>query len=287
MTLAEMLPVFFAVLSASLIGSAHCVGMCGPFAIMVLDDKDSNSRRLRSISWYHVGRVITYMLIGCAAGLAGLWLDQSTSLIGWQQSAAWLTGLSMIAFGAFALLRLANVGSMHFKPPATLQNLVRFSFRKANQLPQPIRPLAIGSVTGFLPCGWLYAFVLLAIGTSSPPIGALVMLAFWMGTVPALSVVGLGFSKMSQSWKDAIPLCTAVLMIIAGLSTVSVRAHAEFSSMKPASTDSQCITDTIQEVTQQPMPCCDDSREVDGSSLNNTLKLQSEQEQPVCCQKKK
>lgn len=259
MSQAEMFPLFFAVLSASLIGSAHCVGMCGPFAIMVLNEKDSNSQRILSMGWYHFGRAITYMLIGSVAGLAGSWLDQGTSLIGWQQSAAWLTGISMIAFGTFALLRLIKVGTLHFQPPARLQTLVRAGFRKANQLPRSVRPLAIGSVTGFLPCGWLYAFLLLAIGTSHPLTGALVMLAFWMGTVPALSVIGLGFSKMSQSWKNAIPLCTAVLMILAGISTVSVRAHAELTRMAPAQTESKNIADTIDEVTEQPMPCCEDN----------------------------
>lgn len=284
MSLAEMMPVFFAVLSASLIGSAHCVGMCGPFAIMVMDKQDSSTQRLRSMTWYHLGRAVTYMAIGSIAGLAGLWLDQSTSLIGWQQSAAWLTGISMIAFGVFALLRLANVGTMHFKPPPKLQTLVRSGFRKANQLPKSVRPLAIGSITGFLPCGWLYAFLLLAIGTSSPLVGALVMLAFWMGTVPALSVIGLGFSKLSQSWKDAIPLCTAVLMILAGLSTVSVRAHAEFSSMSAVQVNPENVADIIDEVTDQPMPCCEGN--FDATSLAPDPQCQPQQEQPACCQKK-
>lgn len=284
MSLVEMFPVFFAVLSASLIGSAHCVGMCGPFAIMVLEEKDSNAQRLRSMTWYHLGRAVTYMLIGSVAGLAGLWLDQSTSLIGWQQSAAWLTGISMIAFGIFALLRLAKVGTMHFKPPAKLQTLVRSGFKKANQLPKSIRPLAIGSVTGFLPCGWLYAFLLLAIGTSSPLVGALVMLAFWMGTVPALSVIGLGFSKLSQSWKNAIPLCTAVLMILAGLSTVSVRAHAEFSGMTATQVNSQNMANAIDAATDQPMPCCEGSGNATLAEPNS--QSQPAQEQPACCQKK-
>lgn len=283
MSLVEMFPVFFAVLSASLIGSAHCVGMCGPFAIMVLDEKDSNAQRLRSMLWYHLGRALTYMLIGAVAGLAGLWLDQSTSLVGWQQSAAWLTGISMIAFGIFALLRLAKVGTMHFKPPAKLQTLVRSGFKKANQLPKSVRPFAIGSVTGFLPCGWLYAFLLLAIGTSSPLVGALVMLAFWMGTVPALSVIGLGFSKLSQSWKDAIPLCTAVLMILAGLSTVSVRAHAEFSGMTATQVNSQNMANAIDAATNQPMPCCEGSGNATSAEPNS--QSQPAQEQPACCQK--
>lgn len=283
MSQTEMIPLFFAVLSASLIGSAHCVGMCGPFAIMVLNDEDSNTRRAVSMSWYHFGRVITYMLIGSVAGLAGSWLDQGTSLIGWQQSAAWLTGISMIVFGTFALLRLLKVGTLHFQAPARLQKVVRTGFRKANKLPKSIRPLAIGAVTGFLPCGWLYAFLLLAIGTSSPFTGAIVMLAFWIGTVPALSVIGLGFSKLSQSWKKVIPLCTAVLMIIAGISTVSVRAHAELTSMVAPKSHTENIVDGIDEVTSQPMPCC----QTEDEATDSTLVTADEQtEQPECCQKK-
>lgn len=287
MSQTEMIPLFFAVLSASLIGSAHCVGMCGPFAIMVLNDEDSNTRRAISMGWYHLGRVITYMLIGSVAGLAGSWLDQGTSLIGWQQSAAWLTGIGMIVFGTFALLRLMKVGSLHFQAPVGLQNIVRSGFRRANKLPKSVRPFAIGSVTGFLPCGWLYAFLLLAIGTSSPFSGAIVMLAFWIGTVPALSVIGLGFSKLSQSWKKAIPLCTAVLMILAGISTVSVRAHAELSGMMSPDADSENVTDAIDEVTGQPMPCCQASGDETDSTVGSTDDTSAEQtEQPACCQKK-
>lgn len=273
---ADSIPIFFAVLSASLVGSAHCVGMCGPFAVMVMKEGDSKSRRTLSMGWYHLGRAFTYALIGGAAGLAGAWLNLGTSFLGWQQTAAWLTGVGMIAFGIFALLRLARLGSVHFQTPAMLQKMARTGFRKANQLPAAIRPAAIGTVTGFLPCGWLYAFVLLAIGTSSPVKGSIVMMAFWLGTVPALSVIGLGFSRLSESWKNALPFCTAALMILAGISTVSMRAHAQLSTMASPTSTVDSAAD-IKAVTDQPLPCCQPADETDSSP---------EEKVPECCQNK-
>ena len=97
-------------------------------------------------------------------------------------------------------------------------------------LPLVPRALLVGSFTALLPCGWLWAFVATAAGTGQPLAGALVMLVFWTGTLPALAGVGLAVGGFAARFRDRIPRFTAMAMIVVGLLTVAGRfrphAHA-------------------------------------------------------------
>jgi sulfite exporter TauE/SafE len=85
------------------------------------------------------------------------------------------------------------------------------------------RALVIGMLTGLLPCGWLWAFVITAGGTGSPVSGALVMFAFWLGTVPAMvGVLGLLGPALGRL-RARMPLVTAGVLIALGLGTLALR----------------------------------------------------------------
>ena len=251
-------PILLAVLLASLVGSTHCVGMCGPFAIMVSDKSDQRRHSaMIAIMLYHLGRLATYAFIGSMAAVAGRVFDEGGQMIGWQQTAAWIAGVGMIFFGMIALFSLFRIGSVHFTFPARLTSALQRMFRWSNRRGKLSKPFAIGVTTAWLPCGWLYAFVILAIGTSQPLQGAAVMLAFWLGTIPALTAISWGIDRLPAKLKSWQPYFTACVLIISGMFTVSVRAYADFSSMKdtcPASAQQQ--QPTLEDVVNQPRPCC-------------------------------
>ena len=99
-----MTTILATVFVASLLGSMHCVGMCGPFAILA-GTGDGKSFQWKPTIAYSLGRLISYSLVGLLFGTMGLAINQSGSLAGWQQSATWLAGAAMITVGGIALFR--------------------------------------------------------------------------------------------------------------------------------------------------------------------------------------
>ena len=78
-------------------------------------------------------------------------------------------------------------------------------------------------LTGLLPCGWLWAFVVSAAGTASPVAGALVMAVFWLGTVPAMTgVLALGGAVL-DAMRRRMPVISAGILIVLGLATLAGR----------------------------------------------------------------
>ncbi|MCA8984430.1 MAG: sulfite exporter TauE/SafE family protein [Planctomycetaceae bacterium] len=255
--LVEMWPLMIAVVSASLAGSPHCVGMCGPFAILSSGATGhSKVSSGKGLLFYHAGRGFTYAGLGLFAGLAGAWFDWGSGMLGWQRGAAWFAGVSMILFGCLALPRLRRMGNLHFSLPPFVGQTVREMYRLTGGLSGSGRAFAIGAVTGYLPCGWLYAFLLLAVSTSHPISGAGVMLAFWLGTIPALTAVGWGGKHVSDRWKAWMPYGTAVMFILAGLLTVTGRASAMFDDLKLIVERTEQPAEALRQIQQQPLPCC-------------------------------
>lgn len=185
------LPValFLAGLAGSLV---HCVGMCGPFVLgQVMADAETSKagtygewRRLvgASLVPYHLGRFTTYAALGATAGAATA-LFATTSAFAWLSGALLLIAASLMALQAFGLA----LGSTS---PLTA-GLARLAGPLAAAQGPGARYL-LGVVLGFLPCGLIYGALAAAGGTGSLRQGALSMMAFALGTIPALIVVGWG-----------------------------------------------------------------------------------------------
>jgi sulfite exporter TauE/SafE len=243
-----------ATLTASLAGSLHCAGMCGPFVLMATGTQD----RARRLTAYHLGRLVSYATLGAIAGAAGAALDLGGRAFGLQRAAASVAGVLLILFGLIALLRAFGRHLTHFTLPGTVQRFVQAGYRKTKLWPPAVRAAAIGSLSGLLPCGWLFLFVLTAAGTGSALRGASVTAAFWVGTLPALTVLAAGVAKLSTRLRAALPFATAVLCIAAGGHTLLVRAHADLTTLKPpaATADSRPSVEQIRKLADRPLPCC-------------------------------
>jgi sulfite exporter TauE/SafE len=83
-----------------------------------------------------------------------------------------------------------------------------------------VRAGALGLLTTLLPCGWLYAFVVTAAGTGHPARGALVMTAFWLGTLPVMIGVGLGAQRMFGPLRRRLPVVSAAALVVIGLLSI-------------------------------------------------------------------
>jgi len=216
-----MTALFVTVLLASLTGSLHCAGMCGAFVLFsVGSDQPRGLTHAARQSAYHGGRLVTYALLGAAAGLLGSAVDVGGAAFGLRRGAMILAGAAMVAFGVISLLRWAGVRIPAIPLPAGVQRVYQRAYRAAQALPGLLRPLVIGLLSTLLPCGWLYAFVVTAAGTGSAALGALVMAGFWAGTVPVLAGIGLGVQRIAGPLRRTLPAVAALAIIAVGMAAL-------------------------------------------------------------------
>jgi len=213
------------VLAASLLGSLHCAGMCGGFVAFYAGDP------ARRRGWqaagghlaYSAGRLSAYAALGALAGGLGGALDLGGALLGVQRAAAGVAGALIALWGTMALLESLGRRMPRLEPPAALGRLVSRGVGLIAGRRPALRALAIGLLTGCLPCGWLYAFVVTAAGTGSVGAGAALMTVFWLGTLPVMVSLGIGLRGLAGPLRRHVPAACAVAMILVGLLAVAGR----------------------------------------------------------------
>jgi len=186
---------------AGLVGSPHCVGMCGAFALTC-------GERTGALLPWHIGRLTTYATLGALAGGLGAvipgpgWIGTAVSTV-------------LICWFAAALAGLVP------QPTVLVPGLTKLAVRSLRQ-PGTGSRFLFGLANGLLPCGLVYAALSIPVASGSPLIGATAMLAFGAGTVPALSVLALGIRRLTlESIRARRVLAAGVL--IAGLWSVGIR----------------------------------------------------------------
>lgn len=185
-----------------LLGSAaHCVGMCAPF-VMVVSRRYTPPARRHAVAmaqvWYNTGRIITYALLGAAAGVLGHAVDRAGSWMGLQRAAAAMAGGVLVVW---ALVTLLDLGRRSPEGGALFAGLAR---RVRGRV--PAHPILIGLFLGLLPCGLLYSAVLAAATQGGLAQGATAMAVFGVGTAPAL----LGLSLADHLVGSRRPLLNRV-----------------------------------------------------------------------------
>ncbi|MBE9063975.1 sulfite exporter TauE/SafE family protein [cf. Phormidesmis sp. LEGE 11477] len=205
----------------------HCVGMCGPVATAFAlsaqqssqyasnndaaeDAADDWSRQIAFHLLLNIGRLLSYALVGMGIGALGSVLFAGGQIAGigstLRRLVSLATGVLLIWFG----LTQASPGflpSLPFLHPARAQKLheqINQSMGRVARWQQAIAPLILGLLWGLIPCGFLYTGQLRAAATQSPVGGAAVMLAFGLGTAPAMVVVGMTASRLSQDRRSQL-----------------------------------------------------------------------------------
>lgn len=200
-----------------LLGSAHCVGMCGGFAVVLGVSRTSWWDNLRTQLVYSVGRLVTYTAFGAIAGYCGKELaDQWT---GYVNVPAWLS----VAAGLFLIWQgLENTGLRNRWIKRKLSNGCLMSPLLSSLLKYPAlrHTLIAGVFTAFLPCGLVYAFVTLAGSQTDLVAGASVMLAFGLGTVPLMVATGVGSMWIPIHARQRVWTLAAWSVVLTGALTV-------------------------------------------------------------------
>ncbi len=173
---------------ASLLGSAHCVGMCGPYVTMctaqfVPRGATAEARFiLRMI--FNLGRIATYGLIGLIVGAFGQIAQAVAMRWGMTGIVAILAGVTALIFG-FSMLGWLQDPARVVVNAGVGRWLIAGRMR-LKQTPPAVAPLLLGSLQGWLPCALVYAAASRAAVAGSAGMGALTMVVFGLGTVPAI-----------------------------------------------------------------------------------------------------
>ena len=234
---------YIVIFVAGIAGSFHCIGMCGGFACALGRDPKGGMGTLYRHLLYNTGRVATYAFMGGLAGVAGQALLSSgvavtnpvgaghdhmalaqlgpllpESLSTGQRILAVFAGLLMVVmalqlFGYFQLLHSFSVcfGSSNFV--ASLRGLHKSPSRSA--------PLAFGVFNGFLPCPLVYAFAAQAAASASSLSGIITMVAFGLGTFPAMILMGGVGQWLRPRWRQRGVQIAGMFILLLGLITIA------------------------------------------------------------------
>jgi sulfite exporter TauE/SafE len=201
-----------------LLGSLHCMGMCGPIAFMLPVDRQNTLKKAGQVGLYHFGRIISYSSLGLIFGMLG----KSLYLFGIQQQLSIAVGIVMI----IAVLLPARISSQYriTQPIYQLISRIKSKLGSALKKKTPDTFLTIGFLNGFLPCGLVYMAVFGAIAMGSLFESTLYMALFGLGTIPLMTTaVYLGKflnHNMRSRIRKAIPVVVVligVLFILRGL----------------------------------------------------------------------
>ncbi len=255
-----MTALLLAVFVASLLGSLHCAGMCGPFvAFATLHAKGVAPMRAGSGQLqlaYHGGRLLAYTALGLAAGLLGATLNLGGSLLGVGKLAGLFAGLLLMAVGLSRILSLTGIRVPALPGATRVQRVVVAGQALASRLTPRRRALLIGLLTTVLPCGWLYAFVAVAAGTGQSIYGALVMFVFWSGTVPILAGIGAGLGQLILRAGRPFQLAIALIVMGLGLQSIAGRWNIPAARMAPPTSSLDTALQRVAMMLGKGTPRC-------------------------------
>ena len=194
-----------------LLGSFHCIGMCGPIAFVLPLDKTRKGHRIIGPLLYHTGRLLTYALIGALFGLLG----RGLYLAGFQQRLSILIGAIMILAVLFPvhLLGKYRITSPLYAGINQVKQKLGLYLNKTSYKAL----FSIGFFNGFLPCGLVYMALLGSISTGSVTEGALYMAIFGLGTVPMMTTAIFLGNFLQTSLRNKIQKAIPIFVIIIGL----------------------------------------------------------------------
>ena len=210
--------ILLTALLLGLMGSFHCLGMCGPIAFILPVNRNNKAKMSLQTLLYHLGRMTAYALIGLIFG----YLGKGISLVGFQQKVSLILGIVMVIL---AFVPASKV--LHLKPLAGWNKFVYFVKNSLSNYLQKRSTLGfyvIGFFNGLLPCGLVYIALVGAMATGDPVTGALYMAIFGLGTAPMMTLaIYLGnfvSVKVRNNINKLIPYAVALvgmLFILRGL----------------------------------------------------------------------
>lgn len=195
-----------------LLGEVHCVGMCGGIAAVTCGG-GAGARRTALV---HAGRISAYAVQGALVGALGALVTSLAPVHAAQLAVRVLAGVALVAAG----LHLAGVASLL----GPVERLLAAPLGRARawlgarSSVGPLGELGRGFAWGLLPCGLVHGALALALAMGSPGGGAVTMIVFGLGTVPALvAVSSLARGALALAQRPFVRRAAGLLVIASGV----------------------------------------------------------------------
>jgi len=199
------------------LGSSHCLGMCGAFTLVLAGRRTSLASSLCRQVTYSLGRVFTYSMAGAAAGYAG-W-----RLMSELRTVTSLQVILSIAAGVLLMVQgLGAAGLLRMPRLAGHGPCLGPSFFAALLGAARLRSVFLGGVVnGLLPCGLVYAYLALAASSGDMVHGWMIMALFGLGTLPVLVLFGCGAGAVSLTFRRRLVHIAAWCVVLTGALTIA------------------------------------------------------------------
>lgn len=199
--------LIFSAFTLGILGSVHCLGMCGPLIMQLPVNRNSPLQAFISSLFYHVGKTFTYAFFGIVAGIIG----KGFAFFQWQQWLSIIAGICLLLLTFFPLLK-SKINLAPF-----LQNGFQLLQHTSQKLPKNVYLFMYGILNGFLPCGLVYTALAASMVSGKVGNAVLFMIAFGMATIPSLSMVILLHQKISPSIRKKFSKSAFYLSVLMGV----------------------------------------------------------------------
>jgi len=186
---------FLSAFIVGVLGSGHCLAMCGGVSTMLTSSIGVNQQHTKPwlVLCYHFGRISSYSLIGAIVGYSGSVAAKNIGvpLAGLRLVAALFLILLGLYLGQWLmwLTKIETVGRHLWRFISPLAKLVI-------PVTSPTKALLLGTIWGWLPCGLVYSTLTWSLASGSALTGAGIMLFFGLGTIPALTALSLSITSI-------------------------------------------------------------------------------------------
>ncbi|WP_291117023.1 sulfite exporter TauE/SafE family protein [Flavobacterium sp. UBA6135] len=202
--------MLYTALLFGLLSSFHCIGMCGPIAMMLPVDHNNPTKRVFQLFLYHLGRLTAYGMLGLFFGILG----KGLFLAGLQQQISIAVGIMMIVLVVVPEKKMAqyNFSKPMFKLISKVKSHLGNQFKRKSF----DALFTMGLLNGFLPCGMVYAALFGAIAMQNEWLGVSYMVLFGIGTIPMMSAVVLVSNFITLPIRNRIQKLIPVMVFVIG-----------------------------------------------------------------------
>ena len=223
--------MLYSALIFGLISSLHCIGMCGPIAMMLPVDRNNPAKKVIQIMIYHIGRLTAYASLGLVFGILG----KGFYMAGIQQNISIIVGVLMITIAIVPerLFMKYNFSKPVYKIISKVKSSLGSQFKRKS----PDALFTIGLLNGFLPCGMVYAALFGAIAMQDVTLGVSYMLLYGLGTIPMMSAVVFISNIVSVPLRSKLQKIIPVVAVFIGILFIIRGLGLDIAYLSPSNTN--------------------------------------------------
>lgn len=193
-----------------LLGSFHCISMCGPIALSIPGENRSSGATLFRGLLYNSGRIFTYAFLGFGLGIMGM----GATVAGYQNLLSIILGTLIVTFTIVPRIKLPGKMTKLYQ---NFQFMISSSISTLFKERSPSSSFIIGLLNGFLPCGFVVTALAVALITDTAMHSSIYMALFGLGTLPVMLMMNMAPGFISPKWRSKLRPFSTYFAVIIGL----------------------------------------------------------------------